>query len=81
MEFVWFLIIGLIAGWLAGLIMKAGGYGVLADIVLGVLGSMLGGFLFGIFGVAVGAGLGGQLLVATVGAMALILATRVLRRV
>ena len=45
MEFVWFIIVGLIAGWLAGVIMKGGGFGVVGDIVVGIIGALLGGFL------------------------------------
>lgn len=39
------IIIGLIAGWLAGLVMKGGGYGVIGDIILGIIGAIIGGFL------------------------------------
>jgi uncharacterized membrane protein YeaQ/YmgE (transglycosylase-associated protein family) len=46
MESVWFIVVGLVAGWLAGLLMKGGGFGVIGDIVVGVLGALLGGFLF-----------------------------------
>ena len=44
------IVVGLIAGWLAGKVMKGGGYGVLVDIVLGILGGILGGWLFGMLG-------------------------------
>ena len=46
MEFVWFILIGLAAGWLAGQLMKGGGFGIVGDIVVGVIGALLGGFLF-----------------------------------
>ena len=78
---VWFIVIGLMAGWLAGLIMKGGGYGIVGDIVVGLIGSVLGGKLFQTFGVSMGGGLPGNLVVATVGAVALILLLRLLRRV
>jgi uncharacterized membrane protein YeaQ/YmgE (transglycosylase-associated protein family) len=42
------LIVGLIAGWLAGLVMKGGGYGIVGDIVVGILGALIGGFLAGV---------------------------------
>ena len=42
------LVVGLIAGWLAGLVMKGGGYGILGDIVMGIIGALVGGFLFGL---------------------------------
>ncbi|HEX9115407.1 MAG TPA: GlsB/YeaQ/YmgE family stress response membrane protein [Anaerolineae bacterium] len=41
------IIVGLIAGWLAGLVMKGGGYGILGDIILGIVGALIGGFLVG----------------------------------
>ena len=43
MEFVWFILIGLVAGALAGMIMNGGGYGIVGDIVVGVLGALIGG--------------------------------------
>lgn len=81
MDFLWFLLIGLIAGTLAGVIMKGGGYGIIGDIILGVLGSVLGGWLFKEFGVSAGGGLAASLAVATVGAVVLILILRLLKRV
>ena len=50
MEFLWFLLIGLVAGWLAGQVIKGGGYGVIGDIVVGVIGALLGGWLFRVLG-------------------------------
>ena len=81
MEIVWFLIVGLIAGWLARMLVKGGGYGLLGDMVVGVLGAFLGGFLFGTLGFAVDGGLLGSILVATVGAVILITLLRVIKRV
>ena len=81
MEIVWFLIVGMIAGWLASMLVKGGGYGLLGDMVVGVLGAFLGGFLFGTLGFAVDGGLLGSILVATVGAVILITLLRVIKRV
>jgi len=50
MGFVAWIVVGLIAGWLAGQVMKGGGYGLLMDIVLGILGGILGGWIFGMLG-------------------------------
>ncbi|MGI5310011.1 GlsB/YeaQ/YmgE family stress response membrane protein, partial [Rheinheimera sp. WS51] len=50
MGFILFLIIGAVAGWLAGLIMKGRGFGLLGNMVVGIVGAFLGGFLFGILG-------------------------------
>lgn len=72
--------IGLVAGWLAGILVKGGGFGILGDIVVGVLGAVIGGYLFGLAGIG-GSGLIGQILVATVGAILLIFVLRLIRRV
>ena len=79
MEFVWFILIGLVAGWLAGVIMKGGGFGVVGDIVVGVIGALIGGWLFTRMGVAAG-GLLGAIIVATVGAIILIFLLRLIKR-
>jgi uncharacterized membrane protein YeaQ/YmgE (transglycosylase-associated protein family) len=73
-----FLVIGGIAGWLAGLIMKAN-YGLVGDIVVGVIGSLIGGWLFGLFGIAAG-GLIGSIIAAVVGAVILLALIRLIRR-
>lgn len=52
MEFIWFILIGLVAGWLAGQFMKSGGFSVIGDIVVGVIGALLGGVLFRFLGVS-----------------------------
>jgi uncharacterized membrane protein YeaQ/YmgE (transglycosylase-associated protein family) len=75
------IVVGLIAGWLAGLLMKGGGYGIVADIFLGMLGGMVGGWLFGMLGFWPGGGFVASILTAFVGAVVLIAVTRVLRRV
>jgi len=72
MEFLWFILIGLAAGWLAGQLMKGGGFGLVGDIVVGVIGALLGGVLFRTFGVSAGGGLIGSLIVATIGACVLL---------
>ena len=79
MEFLWFILIGVAAGWLAGQFMKGGGYGLLGDLILGVVGAVLGGWLFGLFGLSAG-GLIGQLVVATIGAVVLILLIRLIKK-
>ncbi len=80
MEWIWFLLIGLIAGWLAGLIVKGSGYGILTDIIIGVIGSFVGGFVFRLagltrFGLSVG-----PLLTALVGAIVFIYIVRLLKK-
>jgi uncharacterized membrane protein YeaQ/YmgE (transglycosylase-associated protein family) len=76
---IWFLLIGLIAGWLAGRVMRGGGFGVVGDMIVGVLGALLGGWLFGVLGIGVG-GLIGSIITAFVGAVILIALLRVIRR-
>jgi uncharacterized membrane protein YeaQ/YmgE (transglycosylase-associated protein family) len=79
MEFVYFLLIGLAAGFLAGLVLKGRGFGLVGNLIIGVLGAVVGGFLFGLLQMK-SAGLIGQLFVSTVGAIVLLflvgLATR-----
>ena len=69
MVYLWFILIGLAAGWLAGQIVKGGGYGVVGDLALGVVGALLGGFLFSLFGITGNGGLVGSLIIATIGAV------------
>lgn len=76
---IWFLLIGLIAGWLAGRVMRGGGYGVVGDMIVGVIGALLGGWLFGVLGIGVG-GLIGAIITAFVGAIILIALLRLIRR-
>ncbi|MFH1915343.1 MAG: GlsB/YeaQ/YmgE family stress response membrane protein [Pseudomonadota bacterium] len=74
-----FVLIGLIAGWLAGMLVKGGGFGILGDIVVGILGAVIGGYVFRALGISAG-GLVGAIVVATVGAVILILILRLIRR-
>jgi uncharacterized membrane protein YeaQ/YmgE (transglycosylase-associated protein family) len=75
MFLLWQIVIGIVAGWLAGKLMRGRGYGVLMDLLLGIVGSMLGGFVFGILGLYA-AGLVGRIVVATAGAVLLIYIAR-----
>ena len=80
MNLVWFLVVGLVAGWLAGNLVKGGGFGLVGDLIVGVIGALLGGFLFSKFGVSLGHGLIGSLVVATVGAVVLLFIGRLIKR-
>ena len=71
MNFLWFLIVGAVAGFLAGKIMKGEGFGLFGNLVVGVIGAILGGWLFGLLGITVG-GLVGALVMALVGACVLL---------
>ncbi len=79
MDIVWFLIIGIVAGWLAGKIMRGGGFGLIGDLVVGVIGALLGGFLFGLLGLSAN-GLIGSLVTATVGAIVLLFLIHLIKR-
>ena len=70
-KFVWFLLIGLCAGWLAGILFKGGGFGLVGNLIVGVLGAILGGFLAQQLGLAASSMLG-VLLIATGGAIVLL---------
>jgi uncharacterized membrane protein YeaQ/YmgE (transglycosylase-associated protein family) len=79
MSFVWFILIGICAGWLAGQIMKGGGFGLVGDLIVGVIGAILGGFLFGMLGLAA-TGILGSLITATVGAILLIVILHTIKK-
>jgi uncharacterized membrane protein YeaQ/YmgE (transglycosylase-associated protein family) len=79
-DVVWFIIIGIIAGWLAGKIMRGAGFGLLGDLVIGIIGALLGGFIFGQLGISAG-GLAGALVTATIGAIVLLFLIRLIKRV
>lgn len=76
---IW-LLIGAIAGWLAGIIVKGYGFGLVGNIVVGILGAFIGGWLFGALGIGAGYGIVSAILGATVGAVVLLLIIRVVRR-
>ena len=77
---VW-LLIGALAGWLAGIVVKGGGFGLIGDIVVGIVGAFIGGWLFGRLGIFIGAGVIGEIVSATVGAVILLLIIKLVRRV
>jgi uncharacterized membrane protein YeaQ/YmgE (transglycosylase-associated protein family) len=72
------IIIGLIAGWLAGLLMRGSGYGIIVDILLGLIGAVIGSWIFGALGIVAVGGLG-YLAMATIGAIVLVGITHLLR--
>ena len=79
MDLLWFILIGIAAGWLAGQIMKGSDFGLLGDLIVGVIGALLGGFMFQLLGITA-AGLIGSLITATIGAIVLIALLRVIKR-
>jgi uncharacterized membrane protein YeaQ/YmgE (transglycosylase-associated protein family) len=75
---LWFLLVGLIAGWLAGKIMKGSGYGLVGDLVIGMLGAIVGGWVFGLLGIAAW-GFVGRIIVAVAGALILLYVIRLVK--
>ena len=80
MELLVFLIVGAIAGWLAGQIVKGGGYGLIGDIIVGIVGAYIAGFLFPRLGISLGAGIVGEIISAAIGAIILLLVIRAVKR-
>jgi uncharacterized membrane protein YeaQ/YmgE (transglycosylase-associated protein family) len=81
MFIVWIILVGLIAGWATGKIMKGSGYGVLTDILLGIVGAMVGSRVLGLLGIYSSGGLIPSILVAIVGAVLVVMLVRALKKV
>ncbi len=80
MRLLWWIIVGLIAGWATGKIMKGSGYGVLLDIVIGIIGAIIGGFIMGVLGFSSSGGLIYTIIVAIIGAVILTAIVRALTK-
>lgn len=80
MEFFWMILIGMTAGWLAGQFMAGKGFGVVGDIIIGILGALIGGLLFEKTGIIAGNSLAGSLIVATTGAIIFLYGVRMFKR-
>ncbi|HKM43874.1 MAG TPA: GlsB/YeaQ/YmgE family stress response membrane protein [Dysgonamonadaceae bacterium] len=76
---LWFIIIGILAGFIAGKLMRGGGFGILVNLIVGIIGAVLGGWIFGLLGIAAG-GIIGSLVTATVGAIVLLWIVSLFRR-
>ena len=74
------LLIGAVAGWLAGQIVQGTGFGLVGDIIIGIVGALIASLLFPRLGLQLGAGIVGAILAATIGAVLLLLVVRVIRR-
>ena len=74
------LIIGAIAGWLAGLMVKGGGFGLIGDIVVGIVGAVIGGWLAGVLGISIGSGFIASIITAIIGAVILLVILRAIKR-
>jgi uncharacterized membrane protein YeaQ/YmgE (transglycosylase-associated protein family) len=74
------LIIGAIAGWLAGVLVKGSGFGLIVDIIVGIVGAFIGGWLSGVLGIHLGGGFISSIIVSIVGAVVLLFVIRMVRR-
>jgi uncharacterized membrane protein YeaQ/YmgE (transglycosylase-associated protein family) len=79
MYLIWVVLLGMLAGWLAGQITKGSGFGLFGDLVVGIVGSLLGSFLFGLIGI-VAYGLVGRLAMAVIGAIVLLWLIRLIKK-
>lgn len=80
MGFIWFIIIGAVAGFLAGKITKGEGSGFLINLIVGIIGGVLGGWMFGLLGISAGNGLLGSLITSTLGAILLLCLVSLFRK-
>jgi len=76
---VW-LIVGAIAGWLAGMVVKGGGFGLIGDIVVGIVGAVIAGWLLPQLGIVIGSGIIGAIIDAFIGAVILLIILRLIKR-
>jgi uncharacterized membrane protein YeaQ/YmgE (transglycosylase-associated protein family) len=77
-NWLWWIIIGIAAGWIAGQVMKGSGYGLLGDLIIGAIGGLIGGYVFGLLKIP-SSGIWGALITAVVGAILLIAVVRAIR--
>lgn len=80
MGFIAWIVVGAIAGWLAGVLVKGGGFGLLVDILVGIVGAFIGGWLFGALGISMGSGWIGSTITAVIGAVILLFVIRLFKR-
>lgn len=71
MSFLWFILIGIAAGFVAGKLMRGGGFGIIVNLIVGIIGGVLGGWLFSLFGISTDS-IVGSLITAVVGAVVLL---------
>ena len=79
-SFIIWIIVGAIAGWLAGMVVKGGGFGLIGDIVVGIVGAIIAGWLLPQIGIVIGGGIIAQIINAFIGAVILLIILRLVRR-
>ncbi len=75
-----FLLVGAVAGWLAGLVVKGAGFGIIGDIIVGIIGAFVAGWLFPTLGVSLGSGIVAAILHSAIGAVLFLVVLRLLKR-
>ena len=81
LAFLIWIVVGAVIGWLAGLLIQGGGFGFIVDALIGILGSVLAGWLFPRLGISLGGGLTGSVLASIIGAVIVALGVRLVRRI
>lgn len=71
MSLIWYILIGILSGFVAGKLMRGGGFGLIVNLVVGIIGGVLGGWLFGLFGISTSSIIG-NLITSVVGAVVLL---------
>ena len=79
-SFIIWLVVGAIAGWLAGQVMKGGGFGLVGDIILGIVGAVVAGWLLPAIGILIGGGILGAIINAFIGACIVLFVVRLIKR-
>ena len=75
-----FIVVGVVAGWLAGQVMRGGGFGLVGDLIVGVVGAVIAGLLFPMLGVSLGSGIVAAIISSAIGAIILLAIVRLVRR-
>ena len=75
------LLVGLVAGWLAGKLINGTGFGIIGDLIIGIIGAFIGNWLLGVLGIFIGMGIIGAIISATIGAIALLIVIKMIKRV
>ncbi|HUD89013.1 MAG TPA: GlsB/YeaQ/YmgE family stress response membrane protein [Xanthobacteraceae bacterium] len=79
-SFIIWIIVGAIAGWLAGMVVKGGGFGLIGDIIVGIVGALIAGWLLPMVGIVIGGGIIGAIINAFIGAVILLIIIRLVKR-